>query len=180
VYIGHGFGDPNNKPYAPAYVEVGGTAYGYAGKGTPLGPTYSPTGPRPGVDASVLCNFSCNSNVNKDFFVPSGKRDQIQVTIRSGKDGYTTVGTLEKAANAFIKAYLGAKGNTKANYRGQSSFAVTCGDSATCGDFCFELAAPFSSEADNARAVICRGQACCRERPWTEACTESQRTFTSC
>jgi hypothetical protein len=35
------------------------------------------------------------------------------VTVNSGKEGLTTVGTLERVANAFTKAYVQAKGSTE-------------------------------------------------------------------
>ena len=77
----------------------------------------SPTGgDKPEASASVICNFSCNSSANSDFFNNKGS-GQIMVTINGGKDGLTTVGTLERAANAFAKAYVQTKGSTQDRVR---------------------------------------------------------------
>ena len=35
------------------------------------------------------------------------------MTVNSGKEGFTTVGTLERAANAFAKAYVQKNGSTE-------------------------------------------------------------------
>jgi hypothetical protein len=68
-------------------------------------------GGRPEALSSVFCNFSCNSAVAPDYFNVAGT--QLQVTINSGVGGLTNVGTLEKAAKAFLDAYVKTQGTTK-------------------------------------------------------------------
>jgi hypothetical protein len=72
----------------------------------------NPTGTKPEASADVICNFSSNSSANSNFFSYTGQ-GQILVTVNSGKEGLTTVGTLERAANAFVKAYVQTKGSTQ-------------------------------------------------------------------
>jgi RHS repeat-associated protein len=115
IYIGHGLGDGNNSPYYPTYVAVGGdTAYGNGGKGIPNGASYFPTGARPATTANVVCLFACNTASNgNSFFTFTGDGQQRVVTVNSGKDGYTAVGTLEKAAKAFVDIYVSTNGDLK-------------------------------------------------------------------
>jgi RHS repeat-associated protein len=116
VYVDHGVGDRGNVPFIPIFIEVDGRGYYSGGTGQVVeqdgGKILSPTGGRPETSASVVCNFSCNSSANSAFFEYKGT-GQIQVTVSGGRDGYTTVGTLERAANAFVKAYAKSKGSTE-------------------------------------------------------------------
>jgi len=116
IYVGHGIGNSDNVPYVPTYIVIGGnTAYGSGGSGVPSGAEYYPTGPKPEVTAPVFGNFSCNSNANTSaFFTFKSKGQQFTVTVDSGEDGYTAVGTLENAAKAFVQAYASTKGTTEA------------------------------------------------------------------
>jgi RHS repeat-associated protein len=122
VYIGHSFqgsfGEVGGVPvgqtreYVPTYILVGDTAYGNGGSGVPAGAGYIPTGAVPESSASVLGTFACNSSKNPhDYVTPTAS--QFQVAVDSGKDGLTSMGTLEKAGAAFAKAYVATKGSTK-------------------------------------------------------------------
>jgi hypothetical protein len=115
VYVDHGVGDTNNVPFVPTFIEVGDKGYSAGGAGKvvqkPGNNILSLSADKPQASASVICNFSCNSSANSGFFDNKGK-GQITVTVNSGKDGLTTVGTLERAANAFVRAYVQAKGST--------------------------------------------------------------------
>jgi hypothetical protein len=118
MYIDHGIGDTNNVPFVPLFIEVGQSGDASSTSGTVMEQSgqkllVNPTGTTPEASADVICNFSCNSSANSDFFTYTGK-GQILVTVNSGKsDGLTTVGTLERAANAFAKAYVQSKGSTE-------------------------------------------------------------------
>lgn len=109
LYVGHGYGPTESTPFMPLAIEVGFDVYDSGGKQLASGGN----APKPDSNASVICNFSCNSVTRSDYFNNTGKGFQATVTVSSGRDGYTALGTLEKAAGAFVKAYTDAKGSTQ-------------------------------------------------------------------
>jgi hypothetical protein len=110
LYVGHGFGDASGAQFHPGAIGVGLNYY--TGEGMYSGETGQMTA-KPDASAAVVCNFSCNSVESSSYFNNTSKGFQITLAIEGGKDGYTNVGTLEKAANAFINAYTQAKGSAR-------------------------------------------------------------------
>lgn len=103
-------------PFSPSFIRVGETGYAAGGSGPvgegPFGPeTLFLKNDRPESSAEVVCQFSCNSADNYDFFENEAGLVQTQVVVNSGSDGLTAVGTLEKAANAFVKTYVTNNGS---------------------------------------------------------------------
>jgi RHS repeat-associated protein len=126
IYVGHSFlgqfgvvgGQPVGRvnEFVPGYVLVGETAYGNGGQGVPIPGGneiggYVVTGPKLTSSASAVCTFACNSYANPDYI--DGPAGQRVVTVKGGKDGVTSVGALEKAAEAFAKAYVAKKGSVE-------------------------------------------------------------------
>ncbi|HYM01280.1 MAG TPA: hypothetical protein VEZ90_20135 [Blastocatellia bacterium] len=109
IYVGHGYG-PDEHPFEPLAIEVGTAVYDsngeqdfVTGRGVNL--------PKPDTNAAAVCNFSCNSATRSDYFNFTGDGFQASIAVDSGKEGNSALGTLEKAANAFVKAYAKTKGS---------------------------------------------------------------------
>ncbi|MBX3279789.1 MAG: RHS repeat-associated core domain-containing protein, partial [Acidobacteria bacterium] len=107
IFVGHGNGPAGIRPFEPIGITVGGAQYqsngvfqAGIGRSKPL------------VNAEVICNFSCNSAMRSDYF-NFRSTTSITVTINSGPEGLTNLGTLEKAAEAFARAYAQAQGTIK-------------------------------------------------------------------
>jgi RHS repeat-associated protein len=110
AYVDHGDG-PIGEIFIPTNgIRVGDTMYNSGGT-IDLNQGGMP-GPRPDTNASVVLNFSCNSAKNTDFFNLTGKGSQYVIAIDSGTSahGGTGIGTMEKAAAAFVTAYANTKG----------------------------------------------------------------------
>lgn len=56
--------------------------------------------------------MTLNAGDGETYFNFTGK-DQILVTINSGRDGFTSAKTIEKAAATFTKVYLETQGDIK-------------------------------------------------------------------
>jgi RHS repeat-associated protein len=116
IFVGHGVGSRDAVPFSPSFFRVGDTGYHPDGSG-PVGPgafgpeTLATTRDRPEASAGVICNFSCNSVQNYDLFENTAGLIQTQVVVNGGSDGLTAVGTLEKAANAFVQTYVTPNGS---------------------------------------------------------------------
>jgi hypothetical protein len=116
IYVDHGNGsttDDQGNPiseFIPTHgISIGDTLYGPSGR-LALEPTGT-TGGQPETNAAVIVNFSCNSARNTELFNLTGPGTQYVIGIDSGRRGGTTgIGTMEKAAAAFAKAYGTTKG----------------------------------------------------------------------
>jgi RHS repeat-associated protein len=115
AYVDHGDGsttDAQGNPtlFIPTYgIRVGQTQYQAGGT---ISFDTGLSGAKPETNATVVLNFSCNSVKNTDFFNLTGNGTQYVIGIDSGRSGNggTGIGTMEKAAAAFIKAYTTTKG----------------------------------------------------------------------
>jgi RHS repeat-associated protein len=108
LYVGHGIfynaTDPGAAPYA---IKVGDTYYA---SDKTLSTLDASEGPKPVANSAVIGNLSCNSAFRSDYFTLTGKGFQVTITVNGGRDGASSLGTLEKAANAFVKVYASTKG----------------------------------------------------------------------
>jgi hypothetical protein len=68
---------------------------------------------KPETNASVVCSFTCASSAAPNYFDFKGTGQEL-VTVNSGKEGRTTVGTLERAAAAFVRSYVQGKDGIRA------------------------------------------------------------------
>ncbi|HYL98309.1 MAG TPA: hypothetical protein VEZ90_05090, partial [Blastocatellia bacterium] len=115
IVVGHGeslHGETN--PFHQDMLQVGDNLYTPQGEYHDIsGSLNPPLAGKPDVSASVVRSFTCDSaNLTSQYFNFNGQ-GQMLVTINSGTDGYTAVGTLEKAAYAFAKAYSDTRGTTQ-------------------------------------------------------------------
>lgn len=108
IYVDHGFFPQGStgSNVAPLGIQVGFELYGTDGTARFGGAL---PGAKPEGAAPVFGNFSCNSSLQSNYFTFSG--NGFQVTVDGGVDGGSGIGTLEKAANAFVKAYAQTKGS---------------------------------------------------------------------
>jgi RHS repeat-associated protein len=115
VFVGHGDGPTASASGQPIIfvptngIRVGDTMYNSGGT---VNLTDGSRGPRPGTNALVVLNFSCNSAQNSDFFDLTGQGPQYVIGIDSGTSGMGTTGagTAEKAAAAFVRTYANTRG----------------------------------------------------------------------
>jgi RHS repeat-associated protein len=144
AYVDHGNGsqvDDSGRPII--FVPTNGIQVGnhlYQGGGTRSLIDGTMDGSRPDTNATVVLNFSCNSAKNTDLFNLTGKGSQYVIGIDSGQSGMggTGVGTMEKAAAAFIKAYANTQGTVEqrvqAGIKAAQSKIDSSGASADAGD----------------------------------------------
>jgi hypothetical protein len=59
----------------------------------------------------AVVNFSCDARRNGGSYFNFTGSGQLLVTVNSGPDGETNMGTVEKAAAAFAKTYATTKGD---------------------------------------------------------------------
>jgi len=104
IYAGHGTGDTGRIPFQQQSIKLGLT-------------DYTPAGPKPEVNASVVGNFSCDANGNGGSYFTWAGENQIMVTLDSrypGDDGgSTTFDAIDKATHAFVKTYVSTKGDVQ-------------------------------------------------------------------
>jgi RHS repeat-associated protein len=116
IYIGHGVQadrDVLRMPFKQAGIKVGLTEYSASGTGNPLISAPPFTGPKPEVTASVVANFSCDSDRTGSSYFNFVGKNQYMVTVNSGKDGVTSSDAIEQAAHAFVKTYVATGGNVE-------------------------------------------------------------------
>ena len=120
IYVGHGRGDPGTVPFVQQGIQAGNTYYTPTGttgalqtavvpEGTPL----SATGAKPDTQATVVANLSCNASRNGGAYFSFTGNNQVMVTMNSNWDGVTSFDALDKAADAFVKAYMNTGGNVQ-------------------------------------------------------------------
>jgi hypothetical protein len=91
---------------------VAGAAYGPEGK---LSYANDSRSGQPATNASVVANFGCNTALATDFFKLTGNGPQYVLGVLAGnKSGGTSMPVLEKAAEAFAKAYSTKGGSLEA------------------------------------------------------------------
>ena len=116
VHVGHGNGDSRVVPFVPDRgIIIGGNASGtqYGPMGRQSMVDLSKSG-KPETNASVVLNFGCNTGRNSDFFNLTGSGPQYVIGVLAGnKSGMTSIPVLEKAAEAFVKAYSTTNGTLR-------------------------------------------------------------------
>jgi RHS repeat-associated protein len=116
IYIGHGVQEGRDAlqiPFKQHGIKVGLTEYTASGTGNPSISVPPFTGPKPEVTASVVANFSCDSDSTGSSYFNFVGKNQYMVTVNSGKDGATSADAIEQAANAFVKTYVATGGNVQ-------------------------------------------------------------------
>ncbi|MCC6744908.1 MAG: RHS repeat-associated core domain-containing protein, partial [Acidobacteria bacterium] len=111
VYVGHGVGSTVDGVFRQGAINIDASYYTTDGVKDISRTEGSDLDPKPEASAKVICSFTCDASSKTGAYFTYTGVGQVVVVVNSGKDGETNVGTLEKAAHAFVRAYIASEGD---------------------------------------------------------------------